>query len=146
MKIKHKKLESKIKNKYLDILYTAIEYAKTKNEIKSFISDILTESEKVMLGRRIQIAKKLLRKMSYPQIAREEGVGFDTIYKVKKWLGGRHGGYEKIAEKIRSSVKIKPKSGFKDYYPSGGLSDIKKRYRSYYWLSDLLEEINKDSK
>lgn len=146
MKVNSEKLKKEAKEKFLDILYAALDYAKSRNEIKSLISDILTESEKIMLGRRILIAKRLLEKQSYPQIVREIGVGFDTVYKVKKWLGGRHQGYKKIVEKfdeiIRSKTKLK--SGFKDYYPSGGLADLKRRYRSYYWLSNLLDEINKD--
>lgn len=144
MKINSEKLKKETREKFLDILYAALEHAKSKNEVKSFINDILTESEKIMLGRRILIAKRLLGKQSYPEIAREIGVGFDTIYKVKKWLGGRHQGYKKVVEKFDKILKPQIKSGFRDYYPSGPFADLKRRYRSYYWLSNLLDEINKD--
>ena len=145
MKINSKKLKKKTREKFLDILYAALDHAKPQNGVKSFISDILTESEKIMLGRRALIAKRLLEKQSYPQIAREIGVGFDTIYKVKKWLGGRHQGYKKVVEKFDRIMRSKKlKSGFRDYYPSGPLADLKRRYKSYYWLSDLLEEVNKN--
>ena len=146
MKINSGKIKKETKEKCLKILYASLNYAGSKNEIRSFINDILTESEKIMLGRRILIAKKLLEKQSYPQIAREIGTGFDTIYKVKKWLGGRHQDYKKVVEKFDRMIKSKTKlrSGFSDYYLSGSLADIKRRYRSYYWLSNLLDEINKD--
>ena len=145
MKINSEKLKKETREKFLDILYAALDYAKSKNEVKSLVNDILTESEKIMLGRRILIAKRLLEKQSYPQIVREVGVGFDTIYKVKKWLGGRHQGYKKVVEKFDRMIRPKKlKSGFRDYYPSGPFDDLKRRYRSYYWISNLLEEINKD--
>ncbi len=145
MKINSEKLKKETREKFLDILYAALDHAKSQNGVKSFISDILTESEKIMLGRRILIAKRLLEKQSYPQIVREVGVGFDTIYKVKKWLGGRHQGYKKVVEKFDRIIRSKKlKSGFRDYYPSGSFADLKRRYKSYYWLSNLLDEINKD--
>lgn len=134
------------REKFLDILYAALDHAKSQNGLKMFVSDILTESEKIMLGRRILIAKRLLERQSYPEIAREIGVGFDTIFKVKKWLGGRHQGYKKVVEKFDRIIrsKTKSKSGFKDYYLSGPFADLKRRYKSYYWISNLLDEINKD--
>lgn len=75
------------------------------------------------------------------------GVGLDTVYRVKKWLSSRHKGYEMVVEKIKKAVRpTKRNSEFKDYYPTSGLAEVKRRYKSYYWLSDLLDEINKDKK
>ena len=89
MKRETKKIEKDIKSKCLDALYAALDLAKERSETKSFINDVLTEGEKVMIGRRILIAKKLLTKQSYRKIVAEMGVGLDTVYRVKKWLGGR---------------------------------------------------------
>ena len=147
MKFETKKIRNDVKSKCLDALYAALDFAKERNEIKSFINDVLTEGEKVMVGRRILIAKRLLTGKPYRQIVSEMGVGLDTVYRVKKWLGGRHRGYEKVVEKIRKAVgSVKRKSEFRDYYPTSGFSEIKRRYKSYYWLSDLLDEISKDKK
>ena len=148
MKLETKNLRSDIKSKCLDALYKALDFAKQKNEIKSLISDILTENEKIMIGRRILIARRLLVGRSYRDIVREMGVGLDTVYKVKKWLGGRHKGIEKVVEKVKKSAKYisKNRSEFKDYYPTSGLAEIRRRYKSYYWLSDLLDDINKNKK
>lgn len=145
MKIKTKNIRNDIRLKCLEALYAALDFARERNEVKNLISDILTESEKMMIGRRILVAKRLLVGRSYREIVREMGVGLDTIYSVKKWLGGRHKGIEKVLEKIRPGrAKSKSVSGFRDYYPTSGLAEIKRRYKSYYWLSDLLDEINTD--
>src|SRR3989338_311911 len=123
MKFETKKIRSDIKSKCLDALYAALDFAKERNELKSFVNDILTEGEKVMIGRRILIAKRLLTKQSYRKIVAEMGGGLDTVYRVKKWLGGRHKGYEKVVEKVKKVVRssAKRQSGFRDYYPTGGL-------------------------
>ena len=107
MKVKSEELKKENKNRYIDALYAALEYAKVRNEVKSFINDILTESEQIMLGRRIFIAKKLLEKKPHDQIVRELGVGLDTVFRVQKWLGGRHKGYEKVVEKIKKIVIVR---------------------------------------
>ena len=148
MKFVTKKIEKDIKSKCLDALYAALDFSKERNEIKTFINDVLTEGEKVMVGRRILIAKRLLTGKPHRKIVAEMGVGLDTVYRVKKWLGGRYKGYEKVVEKIKKATRssLKQKSEFKDYYPTGGLAEIRRRYKSYYWLSDLLDEINKDKK
>lgn len=148
MKIKSKELKNENKTRYIDILYAALGHAQAKNEVRSFVNDLLTESEQIMLGRRILIALKLLEKRPHDQIVRELGVGLDTVYRVQKWLGGRHRGYEKVVEKIKKIVKSKTKyrSEFLDYYPTSGFAEIRRRYRSYYWLSDLLDEMNTESK
>ena len=147
MKFETKKIENNIKSRCLDALYAALDLAKERNEVKSFINDILTEGEKIMVGRRILIAKRLLTRQPRRKIVAEMGVGLDTVYRVKKWLGGRHEGYEEVVEKIKKAFKsVKRKSEFGDYYPTSGLAEIKRRYKSYYWLSDLLDEINKDKK
>ena len=144
MKLRSEKLKQEVKEKCLDAFFNAVQHAQKKNTVKQILNDIFTESEKIMAGRRLLIAAKLLKGRSYEQIVREMGVGQDTVYRVKKWLGGRHKGIEAVVEKIKKTVrpKFKNKSGFRDYYPTSGLAEIRRRYRSYYWLSDLLDEIN----
>ena len=136
MKLEAKRIKSDIKSKCLDALYAAFGFAEEKNETKSFLNDVLTESEKIMIGRRILVAKKLLAGQSYRDITREMGVGLDTVHKVKRWLGGRHSGIEKVVERVKKSARrfSKNKSEFLDYYPTSGLAEIKRRYKSYYWL------------
>ena len=148
MKLETKKIKNDIKSKCLDALYEALDLANEKNGTKSFLSDVLTESEKVMIGRRILIAKRLLIGRSYRDIVREMGVGLDTVYKVKKWLGSRHEGIENVVEKVKKSIRYasKNKSEFLDYHPTSGFAGVRRKYKGYYWLSNLLDEVNKNKK
>ena len=144
MKLEAKKLKSGIREKCLDAFFSALEHVESQNTIKQFLNDVLTESEKIMVGRRILIAARLLKGQPYEGIVREMGVGQDTVYRVKKWLGSRHRGIEKVAEKFKKAVKSGPgrRSEFRDYYPTSGFAAIRRRYKTYYWISDLLDEIN----
>lgn len=64
----------------------AVSKLKTKRDTVGFLVGLLTSSELLMVARRIQIAKSLLKKKSYPEIRKELGVSFQTIAKTEQWL------------------------------------------------------------
>jgi uncharacterized protein YerC len=139
MKVKYKKLTKEDRIKCLDALYTAIGCLKSRDDIKLFLRDLLTSSERIMIGRRIIIAQMLIDGYSHRNIAGEIGVGMDTIFRVQRWLTDDKKGYEKTIEKFNRELKKRNKSNA--YLMSGSFADIKKRYKGYYWLDDLLEEL-----
>jgi len=118
--------EEKIRT--LDMLYTAASSVKGRDAIKLFLRDLLTESERIMLGRRIWIARLLLQGKNYDEIARELRVGYGTVYRIEYWLHDQFTGYEtalKNLEKemdkraIRAEIKDNPFSyaAMKRKYP-----------------------------
>ena len=143
MRVKPRKLKEEAKIKSLDALYTSIYALKTKDDIKSFLRDLLTEGERIMIGRRILIAQRLLRDEPYDQIMKEMKVGPDTITRVDKWLSDQNRGYEKAFLGLEKVIKSRKGSGFRDYHPSGPFADLKRRYPAYYLLSNLMEALNK---
>ncbi len=52
----------------------------------TFLLSFLTPSERVMLARRLQIARRLIAERTYEDIRRELHVGLDTIQEVDRWL------------------------------------------------------------
>ncbi len=70
----------------LDALYTAAGSLKGRDAMKSFLRDLLTPSERIMLGRRIIIARMIIAGESYDSIGERLHVGRNTISKVYKWL------------------------------------------------------------
>jgi TrpR-related protein YerC/YecD len=144
MKVKPRKLEGKDRTKYLDTLYTAMSSLKSKEEMKSFMRDLLTESERVMLGRRILIAKMLLEGKIYAEIVQEMKVGMDTIMRVHRWLEDENTGYEKAIKELNQSLKIR-KEKVEKYrnYPSTEFGRIKRRYPLHFFLFNLIDELNK---
>lgn len=69
--------------------------AKLKNEsqVVNFLNDLLTESEFVMIVRRLEIAKMLLDGNSYYEIRTSLRVSPQTIQTVREKLNKSHGGY-----------------------------------------------------
>ncbi len=88
-------------NKMLDLFYAKIAALKTKKEITNFLSDVLTESEQIMILRRLQIAKLLLEGETYFNIKSKLRVGLDTIKAVRYKLDNGRGGYLKFIKSLR---------------------------------------------
>ena len=128
MKKRPRDLTREEKIRTLDMLYTAASGVKGRDAMKLFLRDLLTESERIMLGRRIWIARLLLQGKNYDEIARELQVGYGTIYRIEHWLRDQFTGYEmalKNLEKemnkraIRAEIKDNPFSyaAMKRKYP-----------------------------
>ena len=60
--------------------------ATSDKDMHKLLSNLLTPSEMVMIGRRIMIAERLIQEKTYAEIRRELKVGLSTIVGVQKWL------------------------------------------------------------
>lgn len=145
-KVNPRTLDSKSKMKYLDLLWTSIAQLETRDEVKQFFKDLLSESEGIMLARRIEIAKRLLGGESYDNITRELGVGKDTIGRVQRWLVSGFGGYEKAINGFKKELEHRfDKSRAIDKKEPYSFGWIKQKYPLQFLLFNLLSD-NKDSK
>ena len=128
------------RKKCLDILWTCSASLKTREEVKNFFKDLLTPSESIMLGRRLQIAKMLLEGKSYGFIGESIGAGRSTIASVHQWLNNGFGGYEKALRSFESQLK-KRFSG-SEYYkdPPMSFGWLKKKYPLHFLLFNLLDK------
>ena len=68
MKRKINELMPKERIATLDALYTAVNSLRGREAVKLFLRDLLTESERIMLGRRIIVARRLLAGDRYDDI------------------------------------------------------------------------------
>jgi uncharacterized protein YerC len=99
--------------------------------MKVFLRDLLTESERIMLGRRLLIARRLLRGDSYDDIESDLRVGRDTIWRVQKWLSDAWPGYEQAVEGLEKEYERRQ---FKKMYATSDLYRLKKRYPLHFLL------------
>ncbi|MDE2079099.1 MAG: helix-turn-helix domain-containing protein [Patescibacteria group bacterium] len=95
MKVRIQNLKDQDRIETLDALYTAAGAMRGRDAMKLFLRDLLTESERIMLGRRIRIARLILEGYTYGEIAAALNVGHDTVYRVHRWLSDQMPGYEK---------------------------------------------------
>lgn len=142
MKVKIGKLSDKEVMRTLDTLYTAASAIQGREAIKLFLKDLLTPSERIMLGRRLIIARKLLSGETHEEIVTSLGVGYDTIMRVQKWLHDRIPGYEQA---IAGMEKEFNKRQEKKLYATSALYRLKKKYPLHFLLfpTPKLKNFNK---
>lgn len=103
--------------------------------MKLFLRDLLTESERIMLGRRIIIARRLLAGDRYDDIEADLHVGRDTIGRVQKWLWDQLPGYEQaIKEMEKEFVARQERYADKKLYATSMLYRLKKKYPLHFLL------------
>jgi uncharacterized protein YerC len=89
----------------LDALYTAAGSLKGRNNMKAFLKELLTPSERLMLGRRILIARYLLSGYTHAEIGAYLEVGPNTIVKVERWLHAQMPGYRAAIKGLEKEFK-----------------------------------------
>ncbi len=131
MKVKIEKLGEKEIMKTLDTLYTAASAVSGRDAVKLFLKDLLTPSERIMLGRRIIIARLLLSGETYADITKRLGVGHDTIVRIQKWLDDQLPGYEKAIAGLEKEFNKREE---KKLYATSALYRLKKKYPLHFLL------------
>ena len=134
MKVKAKRLSDRQRIETLDTLYTAAGTVRGRNAMKLFLRDLLTESERIMLGRRIIIARKLIAGESHRDIESQMRVGRDTIGRIQKWLWDQLPGYEQAVAELEKEFE---KRIFKKQYAESALFRLKKKYPAHFLLFPL---------
>jgi len=147
MKLKPRRINKKEKIKYLDALYTAVSTLGSRNEVKEFLKQLLTESERIMIGRRILVAQELLANKSYSQIMDEMHVGVDTIMRVHRWLGEAGTAYEKAISELEKIYRRRLGKGRGEKMTEwGSFSWLKKKYPLHFLLFNLFDFFGKNKK
>ncbi len=135
MKVRGKQLTNEMRMETFDALYTAMSSLKDRTSMKAFLRDLLTESERIMLGRRIILARAILSGKTYDEIVREYKVGKDTILKIHTWLDDQFPGYEHTIYQMEEEFKArKRKNEDKKMYATNALYRLKKKYPLHFLL------------
>lgn len=135
MKVRSKELTREERIETLDALYTAAGTVRGRDAMKLFLRDLLTESERIMLGRRILIARRLLAGITHVDLAEQLHVGFDTIQRVQQWLHDQFPGYERaVMEMEKEFSKRRAKSLDRYMYATSALYRLKKKYPLHFLL------------
>ena len=131
MKVRSKLLTKRQRIETLDALYTAAGSIQGREATKLFLRDLLTESERIMLGRRIIIAREIIAGTSRDEIASKMRVGHDTIYRVNRWLHDQFPGYEQAIKGMEKEFEKRRGPRFDTASP---LYKLKKKYPLHFLL------------
>ncbi|MEK7500625.1 MAG: Trp family transcriptional regulator [Patescibacteria group bacterium] len=134
-------IDPKARMEYLDLLWTSVSELQSRDQVKNFFKDLLSETEAVMLARRILIAHRLLQGKSFHEIAGELSTSFATIGRVNDWLVSGFGGYEKALANFETAVKKRLKKGKEDVNEIAYSFDwLRKKYPLHFLLFNLLSK------
>ncbi len=105
--ISKRELSSKVKRQLQEALWQAIIRVTTSNDAEQFINDLLTETEKVMLAKRLAIALLLEKGYEYRTIRDVLKVSTGTIMMVGDRLRREGWGFRQVSQKLERDRKIK---------------------------------------
>ena len=128
----------------LDALYTAASAIKGRDAVKLFLRDLLTSSERIMLGRRIIIARMLIAGVSHEEIERRLRVGRGTIGRVNKWLHDQFPGFEKAIAEMERIYELRSKRSTRGLEPFSA-SWMRRRYPLMFWFIPDSKQQRRDS-
>lgn len=134
MKVRARNLTDQERMEVFDMLYTAAGAVRGRDAMKLFLRDLLTESERVMLGRRIIIARLLISGESHRAIGKRLKVGNDTVWRVQCWLYDQFPGFENAIAELEKELN---KREFKKQYATSALFRLKKKYPAHFLLFPL---------
>ncbi|MCK5020599.1 MAG: hypothetical protein KAS32_26505, partial [Candidatus Peribacteraceae bacterium] len=81
------------------LFWNTCKSAKNVDELTRFIEGLLLPSEKIMVARRIKIAKEIIAKKPQTKIQVEMHVGQSTVDSVEEWLAKSGPEVERILSK-----------------------------------------------
>lgn len=143
-KVNPRQIDQTKRMKYLDILWTSIAGLETREEVKAFFKDLLSESEAIMLGRRILVAKLLLEGKKYEEIIQDLRVGDDTIGKVQRWLTSGFGGYERVIKNFEQALKRRSDIERSRNVQPYSFEWLKRKYPLHFLLFNIMDKVGQD--
>lgn len=127
------KISKQEKTEFILRFCQALSKIKNSEEAAAFITDLLSESETEMLAKRLKIAEKLIAGSGYETIRDTTGSSYGTIARVNEWLKISGSGYRTVIERLKNVPEMK--------FEKLRLSQMERRYPSYYWPQILLKTI-----
>lgn len=142
-RVNPREINSKHRQECLDVLWTSIAQLNSREEVKNFFKDLLSESEAIMLGRRLLIAQNLLLGKTYDEIVEELKTGIDTVAKVHRWLISGFGGYEKTLKRFEKELEKRAKYIAQQEKAMEPFSFewLKKKYPLHFLLFNLVDAL-----
>lgn len=125
----------------LNTLWTMIALLETRDDVENFFRDLLSETEAIMLARRILIATRLLEGNGYDAICSDLKASPVTVASVHRWLQqGR--GYQHLLPKLQRELERQQKVNERKFASREQFTFewMKKKYPLHFLLFNLADE------
>lgn len=140
-----KKLKRGERQLTLEALLSVAEGMRGNNPVTAFINELLTESERITIGRRILIAQMILAGRTQAEVSYKLNVSPNTFSRTRGWLRGQVPNYEDSLKAYEEGVRErKTKRGqIKQRHQERSVpftfTHLRKRYPAHFLLFNLTE-------
>ena len=140
-RVQPKSLSREELSEFFEEFWIMVASLETKDEVRNFFRDLLSETEALMLARRIRIAKLLLKGTSYEDITEAIHASEGTIAQVHRWLQSGSGGYRVGLPRLEQILKqrIKAKEKKREQMIPYSFAWLKRRYPLHFLLFNLFD-------
>lgn len=105
-KVSRRLLDKDLEARIFDVFTKSIVDLKNSDDVKSFLNDLLSPIERLMLVKRLAIAILLTKGYTYEMIDETLKVSHPTIMKISFWLKyGENNGYRKVIDRFVKEQK-----------------------------------------
>lgn len=130
----------------LQALFSTARSISGDDAVSIFIKNVLTESEQILIGRRLLIAQMILSGKKQAEIMYELNVSPNTFSRTRKWLNGQIPEYDKALKEFQAeqksiandSIASKPKRTKVDPH---SFEALKRKYPAHFLLFSLFDEL-----
>lgn len=134
-------LNEKTQERIISLFISSIISASSRDEAMSFVEDLFTPTEKLMLSKRFSIAFMLLEGYNYGTIASTLKVSTSTISNIALWLKMKGRGFRRIVSKIKHHENLRKiwqevEEGIMDLMTSARGTDWKSGKRLLHQFKD----------
>lgn len=110
--VSRKRLKKEFATELADQFLTFLSLAQTKKEARILANELLSQTERVMLAKRLAVVVLLVRGYSFTQIEEALGVTRQTVVRI--WKDMKTGKYDKIVRYARDHTRHFKRESFMD--------------------------------
>jgi len=120
-------------------LFEVAGVAAQKKQLDSFLKGLLTNSEQLMLGRRLLVAELLLSGQTQAEIIYKYKISPNTVWRINKWLIAEFPEYGLVLKEAFATKKAHNRAERMSSFDSLTFAKLKKRYPGHFLLFNLAD-------
>lgn len=138
----NKKYRDHEKEAAIQALHGVAKGMTSEDGVLQFVNEMLTESEQLVIGRRVLIAQMLLTGHSQAEIKEKLHVSPNTFIRTRKWVEKQIPNYgEALKEAKRAEESRQKKRGGFEYINPFSFTGMKKKYPMHFLLFNIADEL-----
>ncbi len=105
--VSRKYLPPKVSGQIFEMFISTLSSLSSRDAVSSFVEDLLSPTEQIMLGKRLAIAYMIKKGYSQRSIVGTLKVGLSTVNKISLTLKGKNNGYQLVVDRMLRVEKIR---------------------------------------